>query len=113
MYTFSIVGVSPVLYFFNQQQELSNQNLQTGVEYVPSYHCTLDALLQSVEEVSPKHAWALDEVVDTVVDFWINNADTIRHWKHRLEDTQGQSLLVSRVANIQALKHEFEFLFES
>lgn len=118
MYTFSIVGVSPILYFFNQQQQILNQNLQTGVEYVPSYRCTLDALIQSVEEVSSKHDWNLDDVVDTVVNFWMNNSEAIRHWKNRLHDAQGESIqgesiLVSRVADIQALKNEFEFLFES
>lgn len=112
MYTFNIVGVSPVLYFFNQQQEVLNKTLDSGVEYVSTYECTLDALIYSVESVTPKHDWELDQVVGTVVDFWMNNSDTVRHWRNRLQDSGKDSLLVSRVADVEALKTEFNRLFE-
>jgi hypothetical protein len=113
MYTFDIVGVSPVLSFFNQQQELLEKNLETGVEYVSSFECTLDALIHSVETVSPQHQWNLDEVVDTVVSFWLKNSDMVYHWKDRLQDAGKDSLLVSRVADIDSLKTELELLFET
>lgn len=113
MYTFDIIGVSPVLYFFNQQQEVLQKNLELGVEYLSSHRCTLDSLLESVETVTPKHNWNLDEVVDTVVSFWMKNSDTIDHWKSRLKDAGNDSVLVSRVADLQSLKTEFEHLFES
>lgn len=113
MYTFNIVGVSPVLSFFNQQQELLQKNLGAGVEYVSSFECTLDALIHSVETVSPQHQWNLDEVVDTVVSFWLKNSDMVCHWKDRLQDAGKDSLLVSRVADIDSLKTELELLFET
>lgn len=113
MYTFNIVGVSPILSFFNQQQDLLKKDLETGVEYVSSFECTLDALIYSVETVSAHHPWNLDEVVDTVVSFWVKNSDAISHWKDRLQDAGKDSLLVSRVADIDALKTEFELLFEN
>lgn len=113
MYTFNIVGVSPVLSFFNQQQELLQKSLGTGVEYVSSFECTLDALIHSVETVSSQHAWHMDEVVDTVVSFWLKNSDMVYHWKDRLQDAGKDSLLVSRIADIDALKTEFELLFET
>jgi predicted GTPase len=101
------------LAFFNQQQELLQKNLETRVEYVSSFECTLDALIHSVETVSPQHQWNLDEVVDTVVRFWMKNSDAVYHWKDRLQDAGRDSLLVSRVADIDALKTEFELLFEN
>lgn len=113
MYTFNIVGVSPVLSFFNQQQGRLEKNIGTGVEYVSSFECTLDALIHSVEMASPQQAWNLDEVVDTVVGFWLKNSDMIYHWKDRLQDAGKDSLLVSRVADIDSLKTEFELLFET
>ncbi|GAP98663.1 hypothetical protein NIES2104_52190 [Leptolyngbya sp. NIES-2104] len=110
MYTFDIVGVSPILSFFNQQQNVLEKNQSTGVEYVSTFECTLDALIHSVETVSPHHKWHLDEVVGTVVNFWMNNSDLIHHWKDRLQDAGKESLLVSRVADIHSLKNEFERL---
>lgn len=110
MYTFDIVGVSPILSFFNQQQDISEKNLSTGVEYVSTFECTLDALIYSVETISPQHEWHLDEVVRTVVNFWMHNSELVHHWKDRLQDAGKESLLVSRVADINSLKNEFELL---
>lgn len=109
-YTFDIVGVSPVLYFFNHQhQTLQNPN-HTGVEYFGTHKCTLDALLQSLEAIPAKSGWNLDRAVDTVVKFWMNNSDSILYWKARLADAGRDNLLVARVADIKSLKAEFESL---
>ncbi|MBE9008928.1 hypothetical protein IQ250_01705 [Pseudanabaenaceae cyanobacterium LEGE 13415] len=109
MYTFDIIGVSPILSFFNQQQNILEKQ-HTGVEYVSTFECTLDALIHSVETVSPQHHWHLDEVVGTVVNFWMRNSDLVHHWKDRLQDAGKESLLVSRIADIHSLKNEFELL---
>ncbi|MGA9379480.1 MAG: hypothetical protein WBV73_11995 [Phormidium sp.] len=111
-YTFDILGVSPILYFFNQQQETKEQQPQTGVEYVAAYKCTLDALIQSVENVSNYRGWDLDAVIDTVVNFWMNNSDSIKYWKQRLKDAGSENLLVGRVANVKSLRAEFEILLD-
>lgn len=110
-YTFDILGVSPILYFFNQQQERQEEKKQTGVEYVAAYKCTLDALIQSVENVPTYRGWDLEEVVETVVNFWVNNSDSIRYWKERLKDAGSENLLVGRVGNVKSLQAEFEMLF--
>ncbi|MDX2228407.1 MAG: hypothetical protein NW220_02125 [Leptolyngbyaceae cyanobacterium bins.349] len=110
-FTFELLGVSPVLEFFNHQHEQSNRQPPTGVEYLGAYQCTLDAFIQSVEMVSPKRGWELDQVVDTVVNFWLHNVDTIAHWKHRLEDAGTENLVVARLADLRSLKAEFEQLF--
>ena len=109
-YTFEILGVSPILQFFNYQQDVLPQKPQTGVEYIGSYRCTLDALLESVETISPDRGWHLDEVVDTVIGFWMHNFDSVRHWKQRLEDAGSQNLLVTRLADVRSLQSEFEWL---
>lgn len=111
-YTFDILGVSPILYFFNQQQERKEQKSQTGVEYVAAYKCTLDALIQSVENVPNYRGWDLDDVINTVVNFWVNNSDSIKYWKERLKDAGSENLLVGRVANVKSLKAEFENLLD-
>jgi hypothetical protein len=109
-YTFEILGVSPVLYFFNYQQDLSQQKVPSGVEYIGSYKCTLDAVLQSVENVAPQRGWDLESVTGTVIDFWMNNIERVNHWKHRLNDAGRENLLVSRLADLESLKTEFEGL---
>ncbi len=110
-YTFELLGVSPVLDFFNHQQQLSQRRRRSGVEYLGAYHCTLDAFIQSIETVSPERGWRLDQAVDTVVNFWLSNVETVRHWKHRLEDAGEQNLIVARLGDLRSLQAEFEQLF--
>jgi plasmid maintenance system antidote protein VapI len=110
-FAFDIIGVSPVLYFFNQQvQNGQNQQQPQGVKYLGSNACTLDAFIETAESVTPKMSWNTDEVVETVINFWINNSDSIRYWKSRLQDAGKDNLIVSRLADIKALQSEFEFL---
>ncbi len=109
-YTFEILGVSPILYFFNHQQDVQTHERHNGAEYLGVYRCSLDHFIQSVEMVSPQRGWDVDKVVDTVVGYWLNNADLIAHWHRRLMDAGRESLLVARVGNLRALQTEFEFL---
>jgi plasmid maintenance system antidote protein VapI len=109
-YTFDIVGVSPVLQFFDHQQQSMSQPQYQGIEYLGTHTCTLDAFLKSVEIVPVKWDWNLDQVIDTVVQFWVNNSESINYWKVRLNDAGKDNLLVARVADIKALKAEFEFM---
>ena len=110
-YTFDILGVSPVLYFFNQQQERQQQKPRQGVEYVATYKCSLDAVIQSVENVNLRErGWDLEQVVDTVINFWVSNSDSIQYWKERLNDAGKQTLLVGRVGDENSLRVELESL---
>jgi hypothetical protein len=113
-YTFNMVGVSPVLSFFSYQQEIqASDRCKLGAQYLGSYQCTLDAFIKAVETASVKRLeWNLDQVVDTVINFWLNNADQVNHWKRRLEDAGSENLLVARVADWNSLKQEFESLLE-
>lgn len=111
-YTFELLGISPVLDFFNHQQNFVQKPPAVGVEYLGSYECTLDAFLESVETVPPKQGWNMDEVVDTVIQFWVNHSEPIRYWKTRLCDAGRDNLLVARVADIGSLKAEFETLLD-
>ncbi|MBE9096656.1 hypothetical protein [Tychonema sp. LEGE 07203] len=109
-YTFEILGVSPTLSFFNQQQELLQQQQPSGVEYLGNRKCTLDSFVASVEIISPYRGWDVDRVVDTVISFWMNNSESIQYWKHRLEDAGSENLLVARVGDIKSLQAAFESL---
>lgn len=109
-YTFEILGVAPVLYFFNQQQELIYNKPDLSMQYLGSYKCTLDAFLDSVATVPPQQSWDLERVIQTMIEFWMNNSDTIHYWKTRLADAGKENLLVARVADLSSLKTEFESL---
>ena len=109
-YTFDIVGVSPILQFFNHQQQSLENPQSHGVEYLGTHKCTLDAFLATVEQEHSKCGWNMDEVVDTEIQFWMNNSESIGYWKSRLTDAGDDNLLVGRVADIKALKSEFNSL---
>lgn len=111
-YSFELVGISPVLSFFKHQQALQKRQ-HAGAEYLGTYRCTLDALIASVEEMPPRNGWNLDRVVDTVINFWLNNSEKIAHWKRCLDDAGADNLLIARVADLDSLKTEFESLLHS
>ncbi|MEA5618207.1 hypothetical protein VB711_10220 [Cronbergia sp. UHCC 0137] len=111
-YAFDIVGVSPIWQFFNHQQQTIQRRQPQGVEYLGTHICTLDAFLESVEDFSKKRNWNLDQVLDTVIQFWLNNSESIHYWKSRLNDAGKDNLVVARVADINSLQAEFEFLFD-
>jgi hypothetical protein len=110
-YLFEIVGVSPVLDFFNHQQVIQQQH-HPGAEYLGSYQCTLDAFITSVEDLPVRRDWNLDRIVDSVINFWLNNAEQVSHWKQRLRDAGTENLLVARVGDVDSLKAEFESLLK-
>lgn len=111
-YTFELLGISPVLDFFNHQQKFIQKDSPAGIEYLGSYQCTLDAFIESVETVSSKPGWEMDRVVDTVIQFWMNHSEHIRYWKARLDDAGRENLLVARLADLKSLKTEFESLLD-
>ncbi|SRR5579883_890045 len=109
-YSFDIVGVSPVLQFFDHQQQNLQKRQLLGVEYIGTHKCTLDSVIKSVEPVPLKWGWDLDEVLSTVIEFWMNNSESVDYWKSRLIDAGNNNLLVARVADIKALRAELDSL---
>jgi hypothetical protein len=107
-YTFELVGVAPVLTLFSYQQE---QQHKQGTAYLGAHRCTLDAFIQSIETGPFDRSWNRDRVVDTVIQFWLDNAEPICRWKQRLEEAGRENLLVGRLADLNALRSEFESLF--
>ena len=47
-----------------------------------------------------------------LIQFWLNNSDSITYWKSRLQDAGRDNLLVARLADIQSLRHDFESLLK-
>jgi hypothetical protein len=110
-YTFDILGVSPIVEFFDQQQKVQQHEPRLGVEYLGTRKCTLDELIQSVEQASSPKGWDVEDAVDTVIEFWVNNPDRIWYWKDRLTDAGEENLLVTRLADVRSLRSELERLF--
>ena len=108
-YNFEIIGVAPVLAFFNYQQQVANNRDRSKV-YLGSYQCTLDGLIESTNLIPQKPLWDWDEVIETTISFWLQHEADIRHWKQELKQTSEDSLLVARVANLQVLRQELEQL---
>lgn len=111
-YTFEILGISPILQFFNWQQSSLQEKPPANVEYLSSHRCTLDAMLSSVEPAARDRRWDFDRAIQTVVDFWLNHADSIRYWHYRLEDAGANNLLIARLADTEGLRQEFELLLD-
>jgi hypothetical protein len=110
-YTFEIIGVSSVLSFFTHQLD-TQITRRLRAEYVGAYQCTLDAFIESIEDAPLRPDWHLDRAVDSVIRFWLNNAEQVQHWKKCLSDAGSENLLVARLSDMETLRTEFEFLFE-
>lgn len=106
-YWFDLVGISPVVDFFHHQV---NRPANQGPAYLGVKTCKLDAFLTSLEPIPATRGWNLDEVVDTVVAYWVANESAIRYWRDRLIDSGEQNVLVARVADAKALQLQFESL---
>lgn len=111
-YSFDIIGVAPVLTLFNYQQQVE-QNPKGGKTYLGSHTCTLDSFIQSTQIIPYKPDWDWDEVVTTIINFWLNHEENIRYWKAELETVGQENLLVARVTNVNALRWEFESLLDN
>lgn len=108
-YVFNLIGISPILEFFQHQQE--NPPTQTiGPAYIGTQTCHLDAFISSIETIPKHRGWDLDDVVDAVIHYWMSNEDSIRHWRDRLLDAGDHNLLIGRIANYRSLQTEFESL---
>lgn len=110
-YNFEIIGITPIITFFNYQQELET-NPRRSKTYLGSYQCTLDSFIESTKMIPKKPEWNWDEVIETMINFWLKHEDNIRHWKTELEKSQENTLVVGRVANLECLRVEFEQTFE-
>ncbi|MBL1211045.1 hypothetical protein [Geminocystis sp. GBBB08] len=108
-YSFDIVGVTPILDFFYYQQKLE-QNPNRSKTYLGSYQCTLDSFIKSTEMIPLKPDWNWDQVIESIVDFWIHHEETIQRWKLTFDNSSQQNLIVARVANVKWLRQEFQSL---
>jgi hypothetical protein len=111
-YSFDIVGIAPVLHFFNHQQRVETSRDRSQA-FLGSYCCTLDAFINATAAVHHRPDWDWDAIVNTIVNFWISQENDVRHWQQQFAATEGnQNLIVARVVNYDSLRHEFESLFE-
>jgi hypothetical protein len=111
-YSFDIIGIAPMLQFFQHQQRVETTRKRSQA-FLGSYCCTLDAFIEATEAVHRKPDWDWDAIVGTIVAFWLSQDTDIRHWKQQLAIAQGdQNLIVARVVNYDSLRHEFETLFD-
>jgi hypothetical protein len=111
-YNFEIIGITPVLTFFNYQQEVEVSPKRSKT-YLGSYQCTLDSFIESTKMIPKKPAWDWDQVIETIVNFWLKQEDSIRHWKFEFERSEQNHLLVARVANLDCLRVELEQIFDN
>jgi hypothetical protein len=108
-YSFDIIGVTPVLDFFYYQQDVE-QNPKRSKAYLGSYQCTLDGFILATEMIPKKPNWNWDQVVNSIVKFWLNHPEGVQKWKNELETLGDNNLIVARVANMGWLRYEFEEL---
>jgi hypothetical protein len=112
-YSFDIVGIAPVLQFFDHQQRVEKDPNRSKA-YLGSYCCTLDAFINATQVVHRKPDWDWDAIVSSMVEFWLSRENDIRHWQYELENAAGDNnLVVGRVVNYNSLRNEFESLFDA
>ncbi|HIK37975.1 MAG: hypothetical protein NZ901_07945 [Geminocystis sp.] len=104
-YCFDIVGISPILDFFYYQQQVE-QNPHRSRAYLGSYECTLDSFIQSTEMIIQKPDWDWDEVIESIVQFWLQRQEEVEHWRRAFSQCKEGNLLVGRIANMDFLRKE-------
>ena len=109
-YSFELIGITPIIDFFNHQQHKQRQADGIRAEYIGASNCSLDRFLHHLQDVPLERNWDLTLLSQAVVDYWIASAHTIQYWQQRLGDAGSSCLVVGRVADTQALRHEFEVM---
>jgi hypothetical protein len=110
-YTFDLIGVTPILSFFNYQQQIETSPRRSKA-YLGSYDCTIDGFIRSTELIPDRPEWDWDKVVETMVNFWFKHESKIRYWQKELESLGQDNLIIARVANVEILRQEFEHLLQ-
>ncbi|MBV5260747.1 hypothetical protein FLX56_20230 [Synechococcus moorigangaii CMS01] len=111
-YSFDLLGAIPLITFFNYQQQ-NEQDPQRPKAYLTVYRCTLDSFIDALEMIPKRPHWNWDEVVETIVHFWIKQEDVVRRCEQELPSHPEEPyLVVARIANLTALRRDFETLFE-
>ncbi len=108
-YSFDLLGIQTKLAFFQHQMAVASQP-RGGVEYVAAPACTLDAFIVKVDEIAPSRGWERERLVDTIVNFWLENPDAVTLWRDRLAEAGTENLLIARLGNLGSLQLEFERL---
>lgn len=110
-YSFNIIGVSPLLTFFDYQQQME-QNPKRSKTHLGSYQCTLDGFIHSTELIPRKPDWDWDAVINTMINFWLKQGENIHYWQQQLSQCQENSVIVAQVVNFEAVRQEFEGVFK-
>ncbi|MEL4896893.1 hypothetical protein [Crocosphaera sp. Alani8] len=110
-YFFDILGTTSLLTFFNYQQQVE-QNENRATAYLGSYQCSLDGFLESVNNIPKKPDWDWDNVVESIVSFWLKNEDKVRYWQNNFKPIDSNILIVARIGEIEGLRYEFESLLD-
>ncbi|MDG2991398.1 hypothetical protein L3556_10715 [Candidatus Synechococcus calcipolaris G9] len=107
-FVFEILGISPVIKLL-QEQEIYAQ--EQDIEYLGVHHCTLDTFVSSVEDISQRRHWHVQQAINTVMNFWVNNPEKIKYWAGQLEPENCNHLLLARVGKLEGLRTRWEGLF--
>ncbi|AFZ55080.1 hypothetical protein VKI21_04410 [Cyanobacterium aponinum UTEX 3222] len=108
-YCFDIVGIAPVLDFFYYQQKVE-QSPHRSKAYLGSYECTLDSFIQSTEMILQKPDWNWDQVIESIIDFWLHQEKEIEKWRSSFTKTKEEILIIGRIANVNLLRRDFDSL---
>ncbi len=107
-YAFDLVGVAPMLEFFHHEHALEREGELLRPAYLGVTGCDLDLFLESMEDAIQVRGWNIDEASQSVIQYWMDNADVIGHWRDRFRQAGDYSLVVGRVADCITLQAEFE-----
>ena len=106
-YAFDLVGVAPMVEFFHEQARSQDGDLLWPA-YLGVTGCDLDLFLESMEDAIQSRGWDIDEASQSVIQYWMDNAEVVRHWRDRFKQAGDYSLVVGRVADCVTLQAEFE-----
>ncbi|MGK7954295.1 MAG: hypothetical protein AB4063_03375 [Crocosphaera sp.] len=108
-YFFDIIGTTSVLTLFNYQQQVE-QKENRGTAYLGSHECSLDGFIESINTIPKKTDWDWDDVVGSIVNFWLKNEEQVRYWQSNFDPVDLDTVIVARVGEVEALRCEFESL---
>ena len=99
-----------LLHFFGLGNVLRRFELEqiTGLNLMGFRPLTLDELMIWSQQVASQHHWDIDQIQNDVLNLWIDQANEIRMWKQRLQQSPDEVELLAGIGDEHGWQSHWE-----
>ena len=99
-----------LLHFFGLGNGLRRFELEqiTGLNLMGFRPVTLDQLVMWSQEVAAQQRWDVERIHNDVVEVWMDQAEEINQWRHRLRQAPHDVQLLAGIGDLHSWQRHWE-----